>query len=184
MTLASNVLRTALFTAASFLLVACTDSPGSKNNQAPATSRRVEIGQAVPPYGAIALTGTADSLSKLSGKVVLLNVWATWCIPCRTELPDLQALHERYAADGLDIIGVSIDDASEAASIKEYAVERGVTYALWHDPNDRISGIFLANGVPATYLIGRDGTLRWRWLGPLTKDDHTINSQIQQAIQQ
>jgi cytochrome c-type biogenesis protein len=146
------------------------------------TSRRVEIGQEVPAYGATALTGTADSLGKLRGRVVLLNVWATWCIPCRTELPDLQALHERYATQGLEIVGVSIDEASDATNVTEYARERGVTYPLWHDPEDRISGLFLANGVPATYLVGRNGTLRWRWLGPLTQDDAALNAELTKAL--
>lgn len=166
-----------------FALVGCSD--GSRNNAdstTPRTSRRVEIGQQVPAYGAISLTGGADSLAALRGQVVLLNVWATWCIPCRTELPDLQALHERFQSQGLVVVGVSIDQGDDASDVRAYATERGVTYALWHDPADRISGVFLANGVPATYLIGRDGTLRWRWLGPLTKDDAALNAELTRAI--
>ena len=165
------------------MLDACVAGDNGKgDSNAAVTSRRVELGQVVPAYGATALTGAADSLAALRGKVVLLNVWATWCIPCRTELPDLQALHERYQSQGLEIVGVSIDDASAALDVAEYAKERGVTYALWHDPNDRISGLFLANGVPATYLVGRDGTLRWRWLGPLTKVDAEMNAALSKAL--
>jgi cytochrome c biogenesis protein CcmG, thiol:disulfide interchange protein DsbE len=165
-------------------LTSCMVKEDAGSDSATSTSRRVEIGQVVPAYGATALTGGADSLEALRGKVVLLNVWATWCIPCRTELPDLQALHERYRAQGLEIVGVSIDDASGANDVTEYAKERGVSYTLWHDPDDRISGLFLANGVPATYLIGRNGTLRWRWLGPLTKDDVALNGELTKALEE
>jgi cytochrome c biogenesis protein CcmG, thiol:disulfide interchange protein DsbE len=159
------------------------DSTGARAD-APRKSRRVEIGQMVPAYDATPLTGPAAdrSLAALRGRVVLLNVWATWCVPCRTELPDLEAIHTKYADRGLVVVGVSIDDGGDAARVRDFATERGVTYPLWHDPLDRISGLFLANGVPATYLVGRDGALRWRWMGPLTREDPALNAEIEQAL--
>lgn len=162
-------------------VVACNEARDTAGGE-PRRSRRVEIGQAVPSYGATLLRGDADSLVALRGKVVMLNVWATWCIPCRTELPDLEALHQRYSPDGLTIVGVSIDESGAANDVLSYATERGVTFTLWHDPADRVSGVFLANGVPATYLIGRDGTLRWRWMGPLSKDDKALQQTLEQAL--
>lgn len=161
-------------------LLAC-DARDAANGE-PRRTRRVEIGQEVPSYGATLLRGEADSLASLRGRVVMLNVWATWCIPCRTELPDLEALHQRYNNDGLTIVGVSIDESGAANDVMAFAQETGVTYTLWHDPADRVSGVFLANGVPATYLIGRDGTLRWRWMGPLSKDDKALQQTLEQAL--
>jgi peroxiredoxin len=93
-------------------------------------------------------------------------------------------LHERYNEKGLVIVGVSIDEGNDASRVSAFAKERGVTYSLWHDPADRVSSLFLANGVPATYLIGRDGKLRWRWLGPLTNDDVQLNSELTAALDQ
>jgi cytochrome c-type biogenesis protein len=164
------------------VLSACTERSGNAAGDSSNAVRRAEVGKQVPVYGAQALNGGADSLHLLRGKVVLLNVWATWCIPCRTELPDLQALHERYNQRGLVIVGVSIDEGNDASRVSAFAKERGVTYSLWHDPADRVSSLFLANGVPATYLIGRDGKLRWRWLGPLTNDDVQLNSELTAAL--
>ena len=153
------------------MLVAC-------GSEAPA----VAVGRPVPAYAATPLTGGPGSLAELRGRVVLLNVWATWCVPCRTELPELQSLHVRYAPQGLALIGVSIDAGADADRVKEYAQARGVRYALWLDADDRISATFYAVGVPATYVIGRDGVLRWRRVGPLQRDEPELNTALQKAL--
>src|SRR3990172_2498809 len=144
----------------------------------------VEVGRRVPGYSAVSLTGGPASLAELRGRVVLLNVWATWCVPCRTEMPDLEALHQLYASRGLSLVGVSIDASSDAERVKEFAAERRVSYALWHDGDDRVSGLFYAVGVPATYLIGRDGVLRWKRLGPLGKDEPELDAVLTKALEE
>ena len=67
------------------------------------------VGDAAPPYSATLMSGDSVSTTQLKGKVVLLNVWATWCAPCREEIPFLQALYDRHRAEGFDIVGVSVD---------------------------------------------------------------------------
>lgn len=129
----------------------------------------VEVGRPAPRYAATSLQGDSVSLAGLRGDVVLLNIWATWCHPCRTEIPELERLHERYRAQGLQVIGVSVDVGGEDAAVGEFATEYGVTYPVWRDPEGRVSTLFAAIGVPATYLIGRDGTLLWRKVGPVTE---------------
>jgi len=144
--------------------------------------RGVSIGAQAPAYSAHLLDGTDISLADRRGQVVLLNIWATWCKPCREEIPALESLHQRHAAEGLDVVGVSIDLPSEQSRVESFARDLGATYPLWLDPDDKVSNAFLAIGVPATYLIDRAGTLRWRHMGPITADDVELNAALASAL--
>ncbi len=145
-------------------------------------SGRVEIGGPAPSYGAVDLAGDSVHLADLRGDVVLLNVWATWCGPCREEIPALQALYERHAGDGLEIVGVSVDGRNEAGNVQEFADEFGVTFRIWHDPEDRVGTRFRTVGVPTTFLLDRDGVIRWRHMGPVAEDDPTLNEALAAAL--
>lgn len=128
---------------------------------------RVEVGIEAPSYAARNLTGDSVSLALLRGKPVLLNVWATWCLPCKEEIPYLESLHGKHAAQGLQIVGVSVDARGDESKITEFARDFRMTYRIWRDPDERVNSRFLAIGVPSTYLIDRDGILRWKHLGTL-----------------
>jgi cytochrome c-type biogenesis protein len=128
---------------------------------------RVEVGLEAPSYAARNLGGDSVSLALLRGKPVLLNVWATWCLPCKEEIPYLESLHAKHAAQGLQIVGVSVDARGEESKITEFAKDFRMTYPIWRDPDERVNSRFLAIGVPSTYLIDRDGILRWKHLGTL-----------------
>jgi cytochrome c-type biogenesis protein len=133
-------------------------------NEPPA---RVEVGVEAPSYAARNLSGDSVSLAKMRGKPVLLNVWATWCLPCKEEIPYLESLHGKHAAQGLQIVGVSVDARGDESKITEFARDFRMTYPIWRDPDERVNSRFLAIGVPSTYLIDRDGVLRWKHLGTL-----------------
>jgi thiol-disulfide isomerase/thioredoxin len=115
---------------------------------------------------------------------VLLNVWATWCHPCREELPVLQQLHEANAARGLSVIGVSIDAVGAGAAIEEFAGDYGVTYPLWHDPDNTVSTTFQGIGVPLSVLIGPDGVMRWKHLGPVRENDPGLEAALEAALRE
>jgi len=142
----------------------------------------VAVGAPAPAYASRLLDGTPVTLAEQRGSVVLLNIWATWCKPCREEIPALETLHERHAAEGLRVTGVSIDQPGDSAKIVRFAADLGASYTLWHDPDDKVSTTFLAIGVPASYLIGRDGTLRWRHVGPVKADDAALNAALSVAL--
>lgn len=142
----------------------------------------VAVGAPAPRYEAVSLDGAPVRLAELKGQVVLLNIWATWCKPCRQEMPALDTLFRRHAAEGLTVVGVSIDSPGEQARVADYAKDLGASYTLWHDPDNAVSTTFLAIGVPASYLIGRDGTLRWRHVGPVTADDGPLNAALGVAL--
>ena len=143
---------------------------------------RVDVGLPVPPYSAQSLAGDTVSLPALRGKVVLLNVWATWCHPCRDEIPELQALHERYAARGLELVGVSVDAESADDAIRSFMHDFRMTYPVWRDPGERVSAQFHIVGVPATFLIDREGVLRWRKTGPIQPGDATLAAALEEAL--
>lgn len=145
-------------------------------------ARPPEIGQPAPAYRTISLTGDSVSLDQAHGRVLLLNVWATWCHPCRQEIPILQALHERYAVRGLELVGVSVDARGEEETIREFARDFRMTYPLWLDPDERVQSTFLAIGVPATFLIDREGVLRWRHVGPVRANDTTLVRELERAL--
>lgn len=143
----------------------------------------VEVGRPVPEYAAASLASPDSvSLRDLRGKVVLLNVWATWCHPCREEIPALQRLHERFGARGLEVVGVSVDAAGEEEAIRAFAQDFGMTYPVWLDPGDRVSSTFRLIGVPSTFLIDRDGTLLWKHLGPVDAEDPALTRTLEEAL--
>jgi peroxiredoxin len=146
----------------------------------PATLGRV--GDRAPDYAAASLAGDSVSIAGLRGSVVLVNVWATWCIPCRKEIPELQALHQEFANRGLRVVGVSVDHGNADADVRAFAQEFGVTYTILRDPAERVSTAFFVPGVPATFLIDRSGIIAWRKLGPFTSSDPELQRALRQVL--
>ncbi len=128
----------------------------------------VSIGSDAPPFSAVTLEATpkARTLADYHGDVVLLNIWATWCKPCRTEMPSIQAVHTQLAGKGLKVVAVSIDDAGKQQTIRDFAKEFGLTFEILHDSTGLIQGIYRTTGVPETFVIARDGSIRKKWIGP------------------
>ncbi|MEX2283114.1 MAG: TlpA disulfide reductase family protein [Gemmatimonadota bacterium] len=141
-----------------------------------------QVGDEAPVYSAPALNGESVSLAGLRGQVVLLNVWATWCIPCRKELPELQQLHQQLASRGLHVVGVSVDDGSADRAVDQFVREFGLTYTILRDPAEKVSHTFAIPGVPASFLIDRNGKVVWRHLGPVTTGDPLLQSALKQAL--
>jgi cytochrome c biogenesis protein CcmG, thiol:disulfide interchange protein DsbE len=144
----------------------------------------VEVGRPAPAYAATSLGGAEHSLGDLRGKVVLLNVWATWCAPCREEIPYLQSLYERNAARGFEIVGVSVDARGSEKAIEEFRRDFAMTYPIWLDPDERVQTLYMALGVPASYLIDRGGVLRWKHLGAIRSDDPMLTQALELALRE
>jgi len=102
------------------------------------------------------LTGKTWTLSELRGKVVLVNFWATWCPPCRKEMPDLETLYERFGPQGLVILGLSDE---EAAKVEPFIRERKVTFPVLLDPGRKVNEAFVVEGIPKSFVYDRDGKL-------------------------
>ena len=102
------------------------------------------------------LSGKNWTLKDLRGKVVLLNFWATWCPPCRKEMPDLEALYRRFEPQGLVILGVSDEDTDKA---KPFIEQQGITYPVLLDPGRKVNELFQIQGIPKTFVYDRDGKI-------------------------
>lgn len=163
---------------AALLGAACSTDEGAGK----AAAEKVEVGAPAPAYATVALNGDSVSLASLRGKVVLFNIWATWCHPCRAEIPELRALHAKYRDRGLELVGVSVDADGTDDAIKAFMDEFRMTYPIWRDPDERVSTRFLAIGVPATYLIDREGVLRWRKTGPIAPNDSALTAAVERAL--
>lgn len=145
-------------------------------------------GKSVPspkPTGAPAVVGNVpQSLEQFKGKVVLLDLWATWCGPCRMEIPGFIKLQEKYRDQGVEIIGVSMDivdsrGAGGAAAVGPFVQKMGINYTVWMVNSIQALGQYpLSRGYPTTYLIGRDGRTIKRYDGaqPDTVFENDIKS--------
>jgi peroxiredoxin len=122
----------------------------------------VELGSKAPDFTAYTLDSIPKEkkLSDYRGQVLMINVWATWCLPCRVEMPSIEALHKAYAPKGLKIVAVSIDDQGTEPAIRAFAKQYGLTFEILHDPKGKITNDYDITGYPETFIIGKDGVIR------------------------
>jgi thiol-disulfide isomerase/thioredoxin len=136
-------------------------SRGPKNSamlgSAPALNLGEVKGKVAPDFALQDLQGKQVKLSDFRGKAVLLNFWATWCGPCKVEMPWFVELQKQYGPQGLQIVGVALDDSGKDA-IQKYANEMGVNYTILQG-QDSVGDAYGAIGLPTTYFIDRDGKI-------------------------
>ncbi|NOZ00199.1 MAG: redoxin domain-containing protein [Chloroflexi bacterium] len=112
------------------------------------------------------LTGSETSLADYQGQVVLVNLWATWCPPCKAELPILQAYYEKHAREGFVIIG--IEDGEPSDEVAAFIKTRDLTYPIWIDQEGKTEIAFMTFTLPSSYVIDRTGTVRLAWTGAIS----------------
>lgn len=110
-------------------------------------------------------TPRMKSLSDYRGDVLILNIWATFCIPCRTEMPSIEAVYQALGPKGLRVAAVSVDQSGFEQQIREFISEYKLTFDVLYDDTGAIQSIYRTTGVPETFVIGRDGVIRKRWIG-------------------
>jgi thiol-disulfide isomerase/thioredoxin len=138
-------------------------------------------GDPMPPYSAKMLDGRPFDLAAEKGNVVLLNVWATWCGPCRFEIPELQKLHDRYGKRGFKVVGVSVDEG-DPAEVKQFVAEQKMNYPVVLDPDGRIANLLQTMVLPTTVLVDRNGKIIWRQVGAIPPGDGKLTAAIDAAV--
>lgn len=150
---------------AAFLLGGACTAPDAEQARAMARPPAPALGAPAPAYRIATLGGDSLVLGP-SPRVVLLNVWATWCTSCKAEFAHMDSLLARHARNGLRVVAVSVD-VGETALVQETLSSYAVSFEAAHDQAGEIETRFPAFGVPASYLIDRAGVLRWRHVGVL-----------------
>lgn len=138
----------------------------------------VEVGKKVPDYRAVRL-GTRDSVSiheAAAGQVTLVNIWATYCIPCRAEMPAMEKLYKEMGPRGFRIVAISIDEGSPK-DVQDFVNELGITFEILHDQTGDIQRVFQTTGVPESFLLDKHGVIVKKVIG-----EHTWSSPSNQRI--
>lgn len=125
------------------------------------------VGTHAPDFTAATLDTPARhmSLADFKGQVVLVNIWATWCQPCRVEIPSIERLYQTYGPRGLRVVAVSVDDSGSQNAIRAFVHDMGMTFQVLHDPSGKIEHAYQTTGYPETVIVGRDGVIRKKIAG-------------------
>ncbi|HEY6110665.1 MAG TPA: TlpA disulfide reductase family protein [Gemmatimonadales bacterium] len=131
----------------------------------------VGVGSRAPTFQAIDLqTGRPARFSDYRGKVVLLNIWATYCIPCRTEMPAIERLSHRLAGTDFHVLAVSVD-VVDSTAVDAFVRQYGLTFDVWHDQPGLTQRLYQTTGVPETFVIDRHGVIVKKAIGAMDWDD-------------
>jgi cytochrome c biogenesis protein CcmG/thiol:disulfide interchange protein DsbE len=138
----------------------------------------VSVGKRAPDFRAVDLASgdTVSLQERYTGYVTLLNIWATWCGPCRVEMPGMEEAYQALAPQGFRIAAVSIDEG-KADDVRAFGQELGLSFDLLQDRDTRVTQIYQTTGVPESFLLDRNGIIVKRIIGP-----HDWNSPVNRAL--
>ncbi len=143
----------------------------------------VGIGSLAPDFTLLNLQGTPISLDMFHGGVVLINFWTTWCPPCRLEMPALQLAYEQYQDQGFTVLGVNWTQVDDLEQVESFTRELGLTFPILLDESGEVSeDLYNIIGLPTSIFVGRDGTIREIFIGPLLIE--TLEAKIQTLLEE
>lgn len=126
------------------------------------------VGAQAPDFTSVTVDGERISLKDFQGQIVVLNFWATWCLPCREEMPALEARYEKYKHLGFVILAIDFDEPSEV--VRSFRDEFGLTFPVLLDPGAEIQKLYRVRGYPTSYFVDRDGTIQVQHIGVMIED--------------
>lgn len=142
----------------------------------------VSLGNRMPPYQSRMLDGSPFDVATLRGDVVLVNVWATWCGPCRAEIPVLKALHDKHRARKFRVVGISVDEKDFEEDVKKYVQAEKVQYPIVLDPEGRIGNLFRISVLPTSVLLDREGKVVWIHTGLIEEGNASLAEALGKAL--
>ena len=145
---------------------------------------RVGVGAQAPDFRAATMDGSGATrgIADYRGEVVLINLWATSCGPCVVEMPSIQRLYDRFRDAGLKVVAIAADDPGFEERIQSFVSERGFTFEVLHEGSGRIENDYQSPGIPATFLVGRDGRIRKLHLGATDWDSEANRAVVAQLL--
>ncbi len=135
-----------------------------------------------PVFKLESMAGKAVSLDQYKGQVVMINFWASWCGPCRTEMPILEKLHAKYKPMGFTMIGVNVEPDSSLAA--NWLKSTPVTFPILFDTKSEVSKLYSVAGMPSTVIIDRKGNMRWLHRGYKPGDENEYLDQIRALVRE
>jgi cytochrome c biogenesis protein CcmG, thiol:disulfide interchange protein DsbE len=143
-------------------------------------------GTRAPDFHAVTLDTppVQKSLADYKGQVVLINIWATWCQPCRVEIPSIERLYQTYGPKGLKVVAVSIDDPGSESAIRAFARDMRMSFQVLHDPTGEIERAYQATGYPETVIVGKDGVIRKKIAGATDWDSEGNRRLIERLLEE
>jgi len=127
----------------------------------------VQVNYPAPELTLVDLAGNSVSLRDHLGSVVLVNLWATWCPPCKDEMPTLQTFYEKYKVDGFILLAIDQEETLEV--VEPFVREFGLTFPVWLDEDYQAQQVFNTMNLPSSYVIDRSGRVRLMWIGGISK---------------
>lgn len=128
------------------------------------------------------LDGTPADLRQVPGRAMLVNLWATWCGPCRAEIPDLEKLHNQYRGQNFEVVGISVDTSGTEQSVRDFVAEQTMTYPVLLDTEGKSIEVFRTSVIPTSILVDRAGKVVWFQRGTVNTEDAEFKSGLQAAL--
>jgi len=144
------------------------------------TERIVEVGDTAPGFALVTDDGQRLSRSQFGGQLLVLNFWATWCVPCIQELPSLNQFQKQFASSGVVVLGVSVDQNERA--YQQFLKRAGVTFRTSRDPQADVSSRYGTFKYPETYVIDRNGKVVQKHIGPRDWMDQRLLADIKALL--
>lgn len=141
-----------------------------------------ELSGPAPNFSLKSRTGETVTLADLKGEVVMINFWATWCGPCRKEMPHLEALHQRYKDLGFTLLGVNVEDNQKGAL--QFLEETPVSFDVLFDPANKVSALYDVVAMPSTVMVDREGNMRYIHQGYQPGYENEYQTQIRALLRE
>jgi len=140
--------------------------------------------EVAPDFSWQTLDGEIVHLSDLKGKVVLLDFWATWCGPCRSTIPHVEAIHNQYKDKDVVVIGINMDVASKRQAVMDFIKENGMTYFIVSDANGNVASLYGATSIPRFFLVDKSGNIASTKIGNIPNLEELITSEIDKLLEE
>jgi thiol-disulfide isomerase/thioredoxin len=137
---------------------------------------------AAPDFSLAAMAGNTVNLAQYKGQVVMINFWATWCGPCRTEMPLLEQLHKKYKPMGFTMLGVNVEP--DSAGAVQWLKATPVTFPILFDTDSKVSKLYAVQGMPSTVIVDRKGQVRFIHRGYKAGDENEYLDQIRALVRE